>query len=243
MELTQKAQGDLARTMDSPANKARILKEKVAELSIEIGNALLPIVESIMAVAKPIVEWFAKLNPGLLRFVVIIGMMVATIGPIIAIVGNITSAVGGLSTFLAGFNITGAKTTAIVLGVVAALIALAAIIAVLTGKTGEIERTFKAIGTSTQSIPQGVSIPHYARGGVHGGGLAITDEEGGELKYLPNKTVIVPHDISMEMARNMGKQSQPVVQNITVMVQAHELQQMADVVQLFENLKQTARAR
>ncbi|MFA6038430.1 MAG: hypothetical protein WC748_09970 [Legionellales bacterium] len=43
MESTQKAQGDLGRTLDSPTNKLRIMKEQLNQVSIEMGMQLMPI--------------------------------------------------------------------------------------------------------------------------------------------------------------------------------------------------------
>lgn len=48
LEQTSKAQGDLARTADSPANKIRRLQTRVDVLSTKFGQALLPSVNSIL---------------------------------------------------------------------------------------------------------------------------------------------------------------------------------------------------
>jgi hypothetical protein len=42
LDRTAKAQGDLGRTIDSPSNQMRILQQRVENLSIKIGTALLP---------------------------------------------------------------------------------------------------------------------------------------------------------------------------------------------------------
>lgn len=56
MEQTKNAQGDLARTITSPANQLRILQTQLQLASINLGNAFMPIVEAVL----PILVNFAK---------------------------------------------------------------------------------------------------------------------------------------------------------------------------------------
>ncbi|HEX9156982.1 MAG TPA: hypothetical protein VF827_03120, partial [Syntrophales bacterium] len=74
MDQTKAAQGDLARTMDSPANAIRILKSSVEELLTKLGMAFLPVLQSLVGmlneVAKGLetdgstIQGFAKLIAG-----------------------------------------------------------------------------------------------------------------------------------------------------------------------------------
>lgn len=50
MEQTTKAQGDMARTMDSPANQLRVLKARMDEAKIALGTALQPAMISVLPV-------------------------------------------------------------------------------------------------------------------------------------------------------------------------------------------------
>jgi hypothetical protein len=56
MEQTKNAQGDLARTIMSPANQLRLLQTQLQMASINLGNAFLPIVTIVL----PILTNFAK---------------------------------------------------------------------------------------------------------------------------------------------------------------------------------------
>lgn len=56
MAQTQNAQGDLARTINSPANQLRLLQTQLQLASINFGNAFLPIVQIVL----PILVTFAK---------------------------------------------------------------------------------------------------------------------------------------------------------------------------------------
>jgi len=164
MESTATAQGDLARTAESPTNQLRRLKESVTELAIKFGENLLPILEAVMKVVSPIINLFSNMNPTVLKTVTVIAMMVAAIGPVVAIVGNVSKAIGGVTNFIGTFNMATLKTTAIVVGVVAALIALATIIAVIIGKSNDLNRTMQNIGSSVGSMTNtvnGASVPSY----------------------------------------------------------------------------------
>lgn len=48
LSQTGKAQGDLARTMDSPVNQLRLLKEQTKNLQIAMGEALLPVMQLVL---------------------------------------------------------------------------------------------------------------------------------------------------------------------------------------------------
>jgi 6-pyruvoyl-tetrahydropterin synthase len=56
MESTKNAQGDLARTIDSPTNQLRLLRAQLDLAKIELGQAFLPIVSIVL----PILTEFAK---------------------------------------------------------------------------------------------------------------------------------------------------------------------------------------
>lgn len=83
MDQTSKAQGDLARTLDSPANKARIARAKYEELSVTLGIKLLPIFEKMIGVASKGVDIFFKL-PGSAQTAVLAMLALAwAIGPLL----------------------------------------------------------------------------------------------------------------------------------------------------------------
>lgn len=56
LQQTGNAQGDLARTIDSPSNQLRILKNQVSQLGLAFGNLLLPILQAVL----PYLTAFAK---------------------------------------------------------------------------------------------------------------------------------------------------------------------------------------
>ncbi len=56
LKQTGNAQGDLARTIDSPANQLRLLKNQVSQLGLAFSNFLMPIVSAVL----PYITAFAK---------------------------------------------------------------------------------------------------------------------------------------------------------------------------------------
>lgn len=56
MEQSTNAQGDLARTAQTPSNAIRILKQQVTQLSRALGNMLLPMLERLLPLAQAVVE-------------------------------------------------------------------------------------------------------------------------------------------------------------------------------------------
>lgn len=70
--------------------------------AIELGNAIMsvltPLLMSLAETISKLTTWFSGLSDGTKRFIVIIGMVVATVGPVLIIVGKIMSAVGTIMT-------------------------------------------------------------------------------------------------------------------------------------------------
>ena len=62
LRQTATAQGDLARTADSPANQMRRLKAEAQLLEIELGQKLLPVFKDLMGDAQGVVNAFNKLT-------------------------------------------------------------------------------------------------------------------------------------------------------------------------------------
>lgn len=67
LNQTSNAQGDLARTMDSPTNKLRVMRARLNETGIEIGMVLLPTFQKLLDVALPALTKIAKALPPLVQ--------------------------------------------------------------------------------------------------------------------------------------------------------------------------------
>ncbi|MCX7904149.1 MAG: phage tail tape measure protein [Caloramator sp.] len=110
MESTKNAQGDLARTMDSPTNKLRVMKEQAEQLGIQFGQILIPVLEKLIGVIKPLMDKFQGMSKEQQEMIVKIGLVVAAVGPVIGIIGKLISIAGTLSTIIG--SVSGAMATA-----------------------------------------------------------------------------------------------------------------------------------
>jgi len=132
MEATKKAQGDLARTMDSPTNKLRIMQEQVNQLGIKFGQLLIPVVDKLINIVSPLVNKFNGLSKEQQELIVKVLLVAATLGPLILIIGKmiivVSSAISAFSA-ISGAVAAAGGVMAILTGPVA--IAIAAITALI----------------------------------------------------------------------------------------------------------------
>ena len=129
LQATGNAQGDLARTMDSPTNKLRTMKEQATQIGIQFGMILIPILEKLIAVIKPLMDKFQGLSKEQQEMIVKIALIAAAVGPVIMVVGKVVSVIGTLSSVIS--TITGAMAAA-----GGASGALGAALAAITGPVG-----------------------------------------------------------------------------------------------------------
>lgn len=128
MEATSKAHGDLARTMDSPTNKLRALKEEIQNTATDLGVALLPAVSRLLQSLKPMVELVSKLVEKFSKLPEPIRNVVAGFAGLLIMLGPIIMLVGKFLTTLA--SIPGAIT------------AIGSGIPLLTGSLGILAKAF-----------------------------------------------------------------------------------------------------
>ncbi|WP_346914247.1 phage tail tape measure protein [Clostridium sp.] len=137
LDATKNAQGDLARTMDSPTNKIRAMKEQAQQIGIQFGQILIPILEKLIAVIKPLMDRFQGLSKEQQEQIVKIGLIVAAVGPIILIIGKVVTIIGTLfsviSTVSGAIAAAGGASAAfgVVLGALTGPVAI--VIAIITG--------------------------------------------------------------------------------------------------------------
>lgn len=103
MQATALAQGDLARTIESPTNQLRVLGEGFKNLAIDLGMALLPAFQMLLEVGqkvlgwiKNVVDWFTSLDEGTQKTIITIIGLVAAIGPLLLIVGKTITTISSL---------------------------------------------------------------------------------------------------------------------------------------------------
>ncbi len=99
------AVGDYARTKDSAANRSRAVKERLEELSITLGERLLPLFERALNVITPVLDRFSKMDTGTQNLVIGVGALAVALGPVITALGVLAShpVIAALGLLAAGF--------------------------------------------------------------------------------------------------------------------------------------------
>ena len=197
------------------ASKLEVFKNKLVDVGISIGEILIPPLLILLKPLELMLNVISAMPKPLQAIVVTIGMFVAAIGPVLMLVGKIPKMISGVSdgisvaqkafsdikTIMDGGIPTWAKVTLAVIGVAVALAALGAIIAVIMGKTNDMERAFGSMGNTASAMtgeignitmPQ-MNVPRYARGtSNHRGGFARINEYQDELVILPSGSSVTP---------------------------------------------------
>lgn len=243
LEAINDATGMTDESMEKLDTRSQRLRETIESLKnglADAGNAILPILDTILKVLTPIFTLLSNMNPVLIQMIAILGLFLATTGTILKTISGLTGMWGNLAKGMAGFNITAMKTTLIVMGVVAALIALLTLITVLTGKTDDLERSTRAIGNSVGNIQGNVNAAMQPTGsmkrvqGSHRTGLDYVPHDGYVAELHKGERVLTKEE-NQRYSDGYG-------QNVNVYVQADDLQQVADVIRLFEDVRQVGRA-
>lgn len=104
MEQTSTAQGDLARTAESPANRIRRMGESIKEAGTKLGLALIPAVERVLPllekgvqVIERVVQKFSELPGGVQDTIIVLVGLVAAAGPALVIAGQLVTAWGSVA--------------------------------------------------------------------------------------------------------------------------------------------------
>lgn len=153
---------------------------------------------------------------------------------------GLAMAVGVVQAFLGAFSAGGGKTVAIIVGIVAALIALGVVIAAIMGRTSDIDQTLGKATTATQQMTntvngaqsQAQTTSRNATGTRNfRGGRTWVGEEGPELVTLPGGSSIEPASQTNNTENNYF--------NITI--DAKNVSDFVRVVQLAQNQRMAER--
>ena len=212
-------------------------------LKNNLGLTLLPILTALF-------EAISSIPEPVLRTLVILASMVTTIVLIVKAIKSMTDTGKAIVNFFKNFDTSTLKTTAIILGVVAALIALAAIIAVIMGKSDELNQTMTSIGNTTKGVSNSVTgatenytktqskyynVGRNASGTDNWkGGRTWVGEEGPEIVDLPQGSKIMSNKQSAQMV-GAG------TQNYYITIDAKNVQDFQRVVEMANSMQMATR--
>lgn len=113
-----------------------ILKNKVIDLGITLGNILIPVVLSIVEVVGPWIEKFSSLSEGTQKLILVLGGIAAAIGPVILVAGALISSVGSIVSAFGTVALAVGEAGGVVAMLTAKLGFLGPAFSVLTGPIG-----------------------------------------------------------------------------------------------------------
>lgn len=102
MNATRNSQGDFLRTSESAANQMRKFGENTKQLSVDLGQQMLPAVTSIVSALNGAMEGFMGASDETKGFIVVLAGITAATGPLLFLVGTIVPKV------IEGFNLMSA---------------------------------------------------------------------------------------------------------------------------------------
>lgn len=91
---SKNAIGDFARTSNSFANRLRIFRSRIRDVTVSFGKLLLPTANKVLGVFIKIAELFDKLPKFIKVILLSIGSFVAVLGPLLFILGSLITSFG-----------------------------------------------------------------------------------------------------------------------------------------------------
>lgn len=175
--------------------------EVSAALKNSLGVELLPVLTNFIGA-------LSSIPVPVLKTLVVLASTIATLVMVGKAVKSITDTTKAFKGFFTAANPAALKTTAIIIGVVAALIALAVAIAVITGKGKDLQNSMNSVGsavgnvtTSVNNAQSSVRSAGYNASGTKDfiGGKTWVGEGGPEIVELPKGSKIYNNRESQKM--------------------------------------------
>lgn len=153
---------EMAATMqDNLTGQFTILKSQLEELSISIGEMLMPYIREFVGWLQSLVDWLNNLDEGTKGTIVTIALLVAGLGPVLIVIGKIISAMGSLMVTISkiGPIVTGiGKVFSSVFSFIAAnpivllIAAIVALVALVAAKGDEAQAILQKVDDFLQGI-------------------------------------------------------------------------------------------
>jgi len=161
-------------------------------LKNSLALALLPMLTALF-------ETVGKIPVPVLQTIIVLTTTIATVLLVIKAIKDVTSTAGTIKSFLDPANAQMLKTTAIIMGVAAAIIVVLALIAALSNKGDQVRQITSSVTGAVNSVKSTTSTvsQEYARNARGSrywtGGETVVGEEGPEIVSLPRGSRIYPN--------------------------------------------------
>ena len=143
---------------ETTQSKIDIFKNKLKDVGISIGDAVLPAISKLLDIGGKIIDWIGQLDPKFLAIVGVVGAVGVAIGGFISVLGLVVS---GISGGISALGLLGGALSAVsapvlaVIGVIAALVA--AFVYCWNNVDGFKEKVKEAFSTIYETIKSAVS--------------------------------------------------------------------------------------
>jgi hypothetical protein len=81
---------------DDMASSSERLKAQMSDMSVTVGQALIPVLKTAMDIVTPLVQAFTNASPAVQQMAVVIGAAAAAAGPLTSGIGALTTSIGGM---------------------------------------------------------------------------------------------------------------------------------------------------
>ncbi|WP_107838625.1 phage tail tape measure protein [Metasolibacillus meyeri] len=198
------------------ASQLAMLKNKVVEIAISLGQTLIPMIMSVVDKITPMIEKFTSMEDSTKKMIIVIGGIAAAIGPVLVVlgtlvssIGSIVSVVGAASAALASIGgITGALGVAFTALTGPIGIAVAAIAGIGVG-TALVVKEMKKSSIEMEDWSKGVS---EATAEVVSSFVKISDDVGQSLSQLHLTSTTITSDIANEMTGKFDSMYSQIVE-------------------------------
>lgn len=212
MDKTKMAVGTTAREADSAGAQMKKFKETVSELGLKFGEVFLPMIVPVIETINKILSAISNLNGATKKFIVAFLGTLAVVGPVLIMMGKLATAISSITSLKATFAAKSVKEGANVgkamvgmgnsfsfaflkiMGAIVVLSVFIALLAVLFGKSKEVQDTMAGIGNAagnmTGSIQQANS--NIKRTQIKAFAVGTNYVDSDQLAYVHEGEAIIP---------------------------------------------------
>ncbi|GKX29009.1 hypothetical protein SH1V18_14890 [Vallitalea longa] len=209
----------------------------------EAFYAIEPILTTILNILNPIFKAFSNINPIILRFITIFGIMLVVIGSFIKLAGTLAISIGAISATMGTLGITCSISASHILIVVGALAALAFILALVLGRSKDVSKGIEDVTNSVSNmklpqpeVPKEYVPKQYSVNGSHRNGLKTVPFDGYKAELHKNEEVLTASD-----PRNINNDKKYGGDNFYITIDTSNIKDINDIVEIARNARQNRR--